>query len=223
MTSPDGLNGGPPVARRCERASEMARDEMQSDSLTVEETPETGDVFVELGRQLRTARRRRSLTLEAAAEAAGITAGYLSQIERGQASPTLMALKRITDSLSVRLADLFQEEGLASPYGLVRHDQRPAFRHPLTGRLHHYLTPTWGGHMSGALYTLRPGEATERLFHAGEEFVFVLHGEIEYRIGRQVYRLATGDSLYFDAAEPHSVVNVGVAAAEWIWVATVAP
>ena len=185
--------------------------------------PEPDPVFAELGRQVRTIRRRRGLTLEEAAEACSLTAGYLSQIERGVAAPTLTSLKRIADSLSVRLADLFQDEGLASPYGLVRHDQRPRFRHAVTGQFHHYLTPTWGGRLSAAIYALKPGEETKRLFHAGEEFVFVLTGEIEYRIGTQCYPMAPGDSLYFDASEVHHVVNTGMTDAEWIWVATVAP
>lgn len=182
--------------------------------------PDPASLAAELGRQIRTIRRRRGLTLEEAGERAGITAGYLSQIERGLATPTLMSLKRIADSLSVRLGDLFQDGELASPYGVVRHDRRPSFRHALTGQLHTYLTPTWGGRMIAALYRLAPGEETTTLFHAGEEFVYVLRGELEYRIGQRCSRMGAGDSLYFDASEPHSVANVGQTEAEWIWVTT---
>jgi transcriptional regulator with XRE-family HTH domain len=188
--------------------------------------PGTGDAdpsFVELGRQIRAVRRRRGLTLEEVATAAGITGGYLSQIERGLAVPTLASLKRIADSLDVRLADLFQDDGLASPYGLVRHDQRPRFHHALTGQMQTYLTPTWGGRLAAALYRLPPGEATALLFHPGEEFAFVLAGEIEYRIGQRRYRMVAGDSLYFDASEVHQVVNLGAGAAEWLWLATTIP
>jgi transcriptional regulator with XRE-family HTH domain len=176
-------------------------------------------MFSDLGRRIRTIRRRRGLTLEEVSAMVGITAGYLSQVERGIAVPALAPLKRIADCLNVRLADLFDDDGLASPYGLVRHDQRPQYRHAVTGRLYPYLTPTWGGRMAAALYSLEPGEETEHLFHAGEEFAYLLHGEVEYHVGKRCYRMQAGDSLYFDASEVHYVVNNGVTRAEWIWLA----
>jgi uncharacterized cupin superfamily protein len=52
----------------------------------------------------------------------------------------------------------------------------------------------------------------------GEEFAFVLHGEIEYRVGRASYRMSDGDSLYFEGIETHCVINIGSERAEWIWV-----
>ena len=153
----------------------------------------------------------------------GLTAGYLSQIERGLSVPALLPLKRIADCLQVRLADLFDDEGPASPYGLVRRDQRPTYLHAVTGRPYPYLTPTWGGRLAAALYALEPGEATERLFHAGEEFAYLLRGAVEYHVGKRRYRMQVGDSLYFDASEPHRVVNVGATRAEWLWLIATMP
>jgi transcriptional regulator with XRE-family HTH domain len=180
-------------------------------------------IIADLGRQIRLIRRRRGLTLEEASEAAGITAGYLSQIERGLAVPALLSLKRIADSLNVRLADLFEDEELSSPYGLVRRDQRPRYRHPMTGRLHEYLTPTWGGRIAAALYSLEPGEETEHLFHSGEEFAYLLNGQLAYHVGTRCFRMEPGDSLYFDASENHYVVNIGTVRADWLWLATTIP
>jgi transcriptional regulator with XRE-family HTH domain len=174
-------------------------------------------VFAGIGQQIRALRKRRHLTLEEVAVAAGMTIGYLSQIERGLAVPTLTALKRVADGLGVRLADFFQGEELAAPYGLVRRDERPDFHHPISGQIYQQLTPTWNGRMH-ALYSLVPGEQTERRSHAGEEFALVLEGEIEYRIGIRCYRMSAGDSLYFDCFQAHCVVNIGDTVARWIWV-----
>jgi uncharacterized cupin superfamily protein len=52
----------------------------------------------------------------------------------------------------------------------------------------------------------------------GEEFAYVIRGEIEYRVGRVAYRMNEGDSLYFEGIETHCVVNTGTERAEWIWV-----
>jgi transcriptional regulator with XRE-family HTH domain len=185
---------------------------------TQERLDEADPVFAGIGLQIRATRKRRRLTLEEVATAAGLTTGYLSQIERGLAVPTLTALKRIADSLSVHLAAFFQAEDLASPYGLVRREERPDFRHPISGQIYQQLMRTWNGRMNAALYSLRPGEETQRMSHAGEEFAFVLAGEIEYRVGNRSYRMAAGDSLYFDCFETHCVVNVGTTDASWIWV-----
>jgi transcriptional regulator with XRE-family HTH domain len=181
-------------------------------------TEEADSIFAGIGLHIRATRKRRRLTLEEVATAAGLTTGYLSQIERGLAVPTLTALKRIADSLSVHLATFFQDEELASPYGLVRRTDRPDFRHPISGQIYQQLMRTWTGRMNAAVYSLRPGEQTQRMSHAGEEFAFVLAGEIEYRIGNRGYRMAAGDSLYFDCVQTHCVLNVGDIEASWIWV-----
>jgi transcriptional regulator with XRE-family HTH domain len=179
---------------------------------------EVDPVSASIGRQIRAVRKMRRLTLEEVATASDLTTGYLSQIERGLALPTITALKRVADTLSTHLADFFQGEELASPYGLVRRGERSDFRHPVSGQVYQQLTKTWSGRMNAALYALQPGERTERRSHAGEEFAFVLVGSIEYCIGNRHYRMDEGDSLYFDCAQTHCVVNVGFVEAKWIWV-----
>ncbi|HET9661223.1 MAG TPA: XRE family transcriptional regulator [Thermomicrobiales bacterium] len=179
---------------------------------------ESDNVFAGIGREIRGIRKRRQMTLEEVAHAADITTGYLSQIERGLAGPTIMALKRIADTLRVPIADFFQDEETVTPYGLVRQNERPEFRHPVSGHAIQQLTRTYLGRMYAAFYSLQPGESTERMSHMGEEFAFVLHGEIEYRVGRTTYRMSDGDSLYFEGIETHCVVNIGPEPAEWIWV-----
>ena len=56
--------------------------------------------------------------------------------------------------------------------------------------------------------------------HSGDEFAIVLVGQVEYTVGGERYRLAEGDCLYFDATQPHRVVNVGDRRATWLWVNT---
>lgn len=199
--------------------TDVSPDDPDADPAIRQTQPGDADpVFASIGREIRAIRKRRRLTLEEVATAAGLTTGYLSQIERGVAVPTVTALKRVADGLRVHLASFFQDEDLASPFGLVRKNERTDVRHPISGQVFQQLTRTWSGRMSAAFYTLRPGEQTERMGHAGEEFAFVLSGEIEYRVGSRCYRMTEGDSLYFDCVETHCVINVGCTEAEWIWV-----
>lgn len=51
------------------------------------------------------------------------------------------------------------------------------------------------------------GAESELITHPGQEFVFCLEGQIEYRIGQESYRLDAGDSLLFEAAQPHRFLN----------------
>jgi quercetin dioxygenase-like cupin family protein len=65
--------------------------------------------------------------------------------------------------------------------------------------------------MEPFLVTLQPGAGTgaEPVIHMGEEFVFCMEGQIEYRISDQAYYLEAGDSLMFQANQPHCWFNLG--------------
>jgi quercetin dioxygenase-like cupin family protein len=65
--------------------------------------------------------------------------------------------------------------------------------------------------MEPFLVTLQPdaGTGAEPVVHMGEEFVFCLQGEVEYRVGGQMHRLEAGDSLMFQAHQPHCWRNAG--------------
>jgi transcriptional regulator with XRE-family HTH domain len=172
-----------------------------------------------LGGRLRDVRRRRGLTLEEVASGAGITLGYLSQIERDVTVPTLPTLARVAAKLGVPMARLFTPEG-ASPYGVIRRGERRRFAELDENLVQEQLTPTLGGHLHAFAYSLDAGRSTELTVHAGDEFAIVLVGQVEYTVGGERYRLAEGDCLYFDATQPHRVGNVGDRRATWLWVNT---
>ena len=61
-------------------------------------------------------------------------------------------------------------------------------------------------HMEPFLVTLEPSEtAEERSTHDGQEFIFVLQGKMEVRLGEEIHILETGDSIYYDSTVPHLV------------------
>lgn len=170
-----------------------------------------------LGARLREIRRRRGLTLDEVASRARITLGYLSQIERDLTVPTLPTLARIAAELGVPIGRLFALED-ASPYGRIRRAERRRFAELDEHLVQEQLTPTLGGQMHAFAYSLEPGGSTELTVHPGDEFALVLAGEVEYDVAGERHRLAEGDCLYFDASQPHRVLNIGDRRASWLWV-----
>jgi transcriptional regulator with XRE-family HTH domain len=170
-----------------------------------------------LGGRLREIRHRRRLKLDDVASGAGITLGYLSQIERDLTVPTLPTLARIAAVLGVPIGRLFTPED-ASPYGRVRRAERRRFAELDERLVQEQLTPTLGGQMHAFAYSLESGGATELTVHPGDEFALVLRGEVEYDVNGERFPLAEGDCLYFDATQPHRVFNVGTRRATWLWV-----
>ena len=131
--------------------------------------------------------------------------------------PTLPTLARIAAELGVPIGRLFTPED-TSPYGRIRRIERRRFAEPDEHLVQEQLTPTLGGQMHAFAYSLEPGGATELTVHAGDEFAIVLAGEVEYEVAGERHRLAEGDCLYFNASQPHRVLNVGLGRADWLWV-----
>src|SRR5690348_15705448 len=78
----------------------------------------------EVGRRLRTLRQQRRLSTRALAAAVGFTPGFISQVELGQASPSIASLERIAAALGVTLGQFFQDEAEPAPTVVRAHERR---------------------------------------------------------------------------------------------------
>jgi transcriptional regulator with XRE-family HTH domain len=163
-----------------------------------------------VGHRLRALREDRGLTQRALADACGLSANAVGLIERGESSPSVSTLQRLAMALDVSMAELFTEPEAAPSAVLVRKDQRSRAQRDrivmenLAGGLSDQC-------MEPFLVTLQPGAGIEgeAVVHLGEEFVFLLEGEVQYRVASHTYRLEAGDSLMFRAHQPHCWRNVG--------------
>jgi transcriptional regulator with XRE-family HTH domain len=164
----------------------------------------------DVGQRLRHLRQRRGLTQRALADACGLSANAVGLIERGESSPSVSTLHRLALALEVSIADLFSNAGDEQTTVLVKKGQRAQVRQDkivmenLAGGLADQC-------MEPFLATLQPGAGTgaEPVVHQGEEFVLCLEGRVEYSVGSRTYRLETGDSLMFQAHQPHCWRNSG--------------
>ena len=161
-----------------------------------------------IGREVRLLRTRMGLTGAELARAAGISTGMLSKIETGQISASLGTLDAIAPVLNVSLAALFAGSEPRRDCSFVRAGQGVQIDRRGTKAGHRYelLGHSVAGPVAVEPYliTLDQGAAPYTSFqHAGVEMIFMLTGRVAYRHGDQVYDMAPGDTLFFDATARH--------------------
>lgn len=161
--------------------------------------------YVDVTALLRTVRRQRGLTLETLAGQTGLTKSYLSKIERGQATPSIAAAMKVARALDVDVAQLFSDQAAADTIAVERAGDGGRYRALATTLLGKSMSPFMLHPATGAAADPHPQ-------HAGQEFVFVHAGTVEFEYGEQTWELSTGDSAYFDASVSHKFRAVGPAA-----------
>ena len=137
------------------------------------------DDFRHLGQRLQVLRRGQGLTLELLAADSGLSAGYLSQIENGQAVPSLTALQVIAASLGVEVASFFPEDGSATTR-VVRAADRHTFRLEAQSVEEYAVLAQQVKDSAFTVIHARhlPSAGTLPFRHLGEEFALVLSGRL---------------------------------------------
>jgi transcriptional regulator with XRE-family HTH domain len=153
---------------------------------------------MEIGYRLRTRRQELGLSLRELAERVGLTASFLSQIERDLTSPSLESLRKISNALEVPIFFFLIETEDKSP--VVRCSQRVELRLPDSNLTYKLLTPDLNRKLEAFLAEREPGEEkiTIPLRQHTEEFIYVLQGQLEIELSEEVYLLGPGDSVTFE-------------------------
>ena len=170
-----------------------------------------------LGQRIRNLRQLRKITLKQLSEQIGMTASFISQVERNQIIPSVQAIQKIAKALSTSITYFFNEN-INESVSIVRKDQRKKLLFPGGKVNYEILTPDLGGEMEFLLAKMPPGIETEEPFpHEGTEYGCLLTGKIQMFIGDQIYDLNEGDSICFKANVPHAIHNIGDQEAVMIW------
>ncbi|MFN3292624.1 MAG: helix-turn-helix domain-containing protein [Gemmobacter sp.] len=171
------------------------------------------------GGRIRELRRKAGLTLQALADQAGISVGFLSQVERDKATPSLGTLAGLAAALGVDI-DWF----IATPRpsdSITRAGERPSFAIADTSLRYERINTTLpGGTLSSLIIEIPVGYASEVIAHTGEELIYVLQGTLRQTLGEAAFVLHPGDSLHFMGDTPHSFANVGDVPARLLWTGT---
>jgi transcriptional regulator with XRE-family HTH domain len=174
-----------------------------------------------IGTRIRSLRNHMGLSLRDLAERAGVSAPMLSQVERGETSPTLVVAGRIAEGLDLSLSQLLRLDE-APPVEIVR----VADRHPVAngGHVWELLTPDLpGARAAVSRHTLAPGAATggAPMHEPGSRVVAVAEsGTLRLEVDGAGHELAAGDAVTFDADLPHRFSNPGAVPAVFVSVVT---
>jgi transcriptional regulator with XRE-family HTH domain len=171
------------------------------------------------GTRIRHLREGMDLSLRDLSERSGVSAPMLSQVERGETSPTLSIAERIAGGLELSLSQLLRlDEG--DGVSVVRADERRHGGGPRHG--YEVLTPPLPGlRAEVSLHTLKDGASTaepdDRPMHepGSRETAVVVEGPLRFVCGGRVHALDSGDSVTFDADLPHHFENPGPADARF--------
>ena len=162
-----------------------------------------------LGSTIRDLRVQLGLTIADVSERAGISRGMLSKIENAQTATSLDTLEQIANALGVTLSRLFRNYNVPSGGAqLVKRGQgmEVVRRGTRSGHTYHLLAYDQGPNKTFEpfLITLQdPGEEFTAFEHPGTEFIHMIEGKLEYRVGDETYLLEPGDSLTFRGEIPH--------------------
>jgi transcriptional regulator with XRE-family HTH domain len=166
-----------------------------------------------LGARVRALREAEGLSLRDLSERSGVSAPMLSQVERGETSPTVAIAERIAAGLELRLSQLLRLDESGS-VGIVRHAERR--RGGGKGHEYELLTPPLPGLRSElSRHELAPGARTggagDPPMHepGSRETAVVERGEVVLVCDGERHELAQGDCVTFDADLPHHFENPG--------------
>jgi quercetin dioxygenase-like cupin family protein/DNA-binding transcriptional regulator YiaG len=164
-----------------------------------------------LGRRISVIREQRKLSLEDLASRTGMDVDVLRRVERNEYTPPLGELIRLGKALEMKMG-YFISPSAPKPYTIVRAHGRPTVARYASGsRAHHgyvyeSLAPEKADRaMEPFIVTMRPSDEQEMSTHDGQEFIYILEGRMEARLGELVEILEPGDAIYYDSTRPHLV------------------
>jgi transcriptional regulator with XRE-family HTH domain len=189
-----------------------SRDEEKAFMESIGQEAPQEDLSVDVGERVKRAREKRGLSLLDISRRTGIDVSLLSEIEEGQSAPPLGTVVKLAKALEMKMGYFISGDELR-PFTIVHRGDRKVVSRYDSKRDKHYgygyesLAPyKKDRHMEPFLVTLQPTTTEEeRSAHDGQEFIFVLTGSMEVRLGEEIHVLEPGDAIYYDSTVPHLV------------------
>lgn len=161
----------------------------------------------ELGAKIRSRRRELGFTMQSVADQAGLSIGFISQVETGLSSPSLSSLAAISKILQMPIA-YFLEQPPEAAQPVTRKTNRQSFQTGADALTYEQLSTELKDSSIRALIVHEPpGQRVEQICHAGEELFYVLKGSIMVEIEDEKVTLKVGDSVHFNSSRRHSSWN----------------
>jgi transcriptional regulator with XRE-family HTH domain len=189
-----------------------SKDEEKAFMESLSRGPEDEDIAVQVGERVKRVREQRGLSLMDISQRTGIDVPTLGDIEEGRMAPPLGTVIKLAKALEMKMG-YFISGDEDKAYAIVRRGDRKVVSRFDAKKVKHYgyeyvsLAPhKRDRHMEPFLVSLQPSATEEeRSTHDGQEFIFVLTGKMEVRLGDEIHILEPGDSIYYDSTVPHLV------------------
>lgn len=169
------------------------------------------ETVLKVGANVREIRERKGLSLRDISQRTGLAVELLSEIEEGRVAPPLGTIIKLAKALEMKTG-YFISGAEELPYTIVRKNEGK-----LISRFDSKKTDTYGyefmslapykknRYMEPFLVTLEPSDIEELTAHDGQEFIYVLEGTMEVRLGDETHLIEPGDAIYYDSTVPHLV------------------
>jgi transcriptional regulator with XRE-family HTH domain len=159
-----------------------------------------------LGTRLRDRRQSLGLTLKEVGDQAGLSVGFISQIERGITVPSLTSLINVCRVLKSEVGDFLKQPRGDKP--VTRHGERPLYALGDNAINYERLSAAFPGNvLRSVIFHEPPGFRSEPMAHEGEEMFFILEGALTIEIDGARTILETGDSVHFPSMRTHVTWN----------------
>jgi len=171
---------------------------------------------MEIGAKIKELRLKNRLTQEELADRCELTKGYISQLENDLTSPSINTLVDLMQNLGSNLAEFFNDE---VDEQIVFSDQDMFIKEWDNQSIKWLVHSAQKNAMEPILTTIKAGTSTDKdLPHDGEEFGYILSGEIEITVGKRKVTAGKENSFYFRSNKAHFISNIGKDDAVIIWV-----
>ena len=187
---------------------------LKRDGLVRHRPEHNGDA---IGSRLRQLRTSRGFSLAQVATAAGISVGFLSALERSHMSASVGTLRKLARFYKTNILEFFDPSQSSSR--VVPASKRKVLEAGPGVRME---LLAWGNTvMEPHLFRIGPGAGSgESYSHEGEEFLYVLRGQLLISVEDEEYKLKAGDSFYFESTTRHQWRNPGTTETSVLWINT---
>jgi len=176
-------------------------------------------VDLQIGSKIRGLRLRSDLTQDELARRAGLTKGFISQLENDQTSIGVDSLADILDALGVSLAKFFSDS--ADTQVVFGPEERIEIEETGASKFELLVPGSTNNIMDPVLVELRPGESLDKGEpHPGEQFGFVLSGTTTLEINKTLYKVRPKHCFYFKSDSLHQISNRSDKTTSLLWVVT---
>ncbi len=162
----------------------------------------------DLGKKIKSIREKQSLSIDQIASKTGFEKDFLIQIESGKVNPPLSTIIKLSKALNTMLSKVISDTS-DKKYSVVRVSEHKIMPRKAS-QIYSYIplsNEVKDRHMDSFIVKLLPSKDVEFTVHEGEEFVYVLGGEVKIFLEDKVEVLNIGDTIYYQSNVPHFITS----------------